>query len=170
MSRSRADIGSVAPCRQMVLELTLNTIGADEDVTGDQGVMKHRVSEGEGYEKPTDGAKVTFHVRVMPGSSAFQGGIREGGGEEEGKTEDGEKTREEEKKGEGKRVDYSKWDTLEVTDDGEVVQKVPPSAEKALAEAKAAQVCSRPRVLALSSLARAASASDQSILCVGAEY
>jgi len=123
----------------MVLELTLNTIGADEDVTGDQGVMKHRVSEGEGYEKPTDGAKVTFHVRVMPGSSAFQGGIREGGGEEEGKTEDGEKTREEEKKGEGKRVDYSKWDKLEVTDDGEVVQKVPPSAEKALAEAKAAQ-------------------------------
>eukprot|EP00960_Hanusia_phi_P023588 695800-Hanusia_phi.AAC.4 len=45
-------------------QIKLLVIGRDEDVTGDGGVTKHKLSEGQGYEKATDGANLTFHYRI----------------------------------------------------------------------------------------------------------
>ncbi len=39
--------------RQIALEIALNTIGKDEDVTGDQGVMKHRVRPRVRWQRKT---------------------------------------------------------------------------------------------------------------------
>ena len=56
----------------------LKVIGKDEDLSGDGGVVKHKIREGEGYEKATDGALLYFLYRIMSGPH-LGGRIRETG-------------------------------------------------------------------------------------------
>jgi hypothetical protein len=56
----------------------LKVIGKDEDLSGDGGVVKHKIREGEGYEKATDGALLYFLYRILSGPH-LGGRIRETG-------------------------------------------------------------------------------------------
>uniref|UniRef100_A0A7S0HTS0 peptidylprolyl isomerase n=1 Tax=Hanusia phi TaxID=3032 RepID=A0A7S0HTS0_9CRYP len=115
------------------LEIKLLVIGRDEDVTGDGGVTKHKLSEGQGYEKATDGANLTFHYRITKKMIA-------GGGVREKTTAQGpspERDVNSQKKSD--RLNYDKWDQLVISDDGEIIENIPPRAQRALDDAEAAK-------------------------------
>lgn len=95
------------------LEIAMLLVAKEEDLNGDGGVMKHMMVPGEGYEKPTDGAKVTFHYTVYPHGTAVSSGVRESdprASREEGQSQEGAKTT-------GGGLDYAKWSKFDLADD-----------------------------------------------------
>jgi FK506-binding protein 1 len=129
----------------VTIELDLKVIGKDEDLSGDGGVVKHKIHEGEGYEKATDGAHLSFVYRILTGSRAA-GRIREteSGGESpaSGADESGGKN-----SVHGLDAAYEKWSKLKITDDGEVEPQVPKSVEQALSDAERSKAASKSEVL-----------------------
>ncbi|EKX54750.1 hypothetical protein GUITHDRAFT_160512 [Guillardia theta CCMP2712] len=108
------------------LEIKLAVIGRDEDVNGDGGVVKHKMSEGQGYEKGTDGANLAFHFRIM--NKLIPGGrVRE-------KTSEGELHQHQHANKRNDCLSYDKWDQL-----GDIIDSVPPQAQRALEDAEAAK-------------------------------
>jgi len=122
------------------LEIAMLLVAKDEDLNGDGGVIKHMMVPGEGYEKPTDGAKVTFHYTVYPQDTAVASGVRESdprasreesGGQEKGTAPGG-------------GVDYAKWSKFDLADDEGNIEGEPggeplsQSANKALEAGKKA--------------------------------
>uniref|UniRef100_A0A7S4JGE5 peptidylprolyl isomerase n=1 Tax=Guillardia theta TaxID=55529 RepID=A0A7S4JGE5_GUITH len=113
------------------LEIKLAVIGRDEDVNGDGGVVKHKMSEGQGYEKGTDGANLAFHFRIM--NKLIPGGrVRE-------KTSEGELHQHQHANKRNDCLSYDKWDQLVISDDGDIIDSVPPQAQRALEDAEAAK-------------------------------
>ena len=49
---------------RLAFELKVGSTRQDEQVSGDKGVVKHKLREGEGYEKATDGARLSFLYRI----------------------------------------------------------------------------------------------------------
>jgi hypothetical protein len=118
----------------VVFELELKVIGKDEHVSGDAGVVKHKLREGEGYEKATDGAHLSFVYRIHSAPRSA-GRVREAGaqGAADPPAAGGGAAPS------GLAAVYDKWAKLDITEEGDVVEHLPERAEKALADADAAK-------------------------------
>jgi hypothetical protein len=129
------------------LEIAMLLVAKDEDLNGDGGVMKHMMVPGEGYEKPTDGAKVTFHYTVYPQGAAVASGVRESDPRASGEESDpraSESGGQEKGRASGGGVDYAKWSKFDLADDEGNIEGEPggeplsQSANKALEASKEA--------------------------------
>lgn len=103
---------------QVKLEIALLLVSRDEDLNSDGGVVKHMLVPGEGYEKPTDGALVTYHYTIYPVGVAAASRVRE---------EDPRAGAAGERQGPAARatVDYAKWSNFDLTDDEGNVEGAP---------------------------------------------
>jgi hypothetical protein len=114
------------------LVLKVGSPRQDEQVSGDEGVVKHKLREGEGYEKATDGARLSFLYRIHA-APRTAGRVREAGTDDSavagraGRANGSERA--------GLDSVYDKWAKLDITEDGDVIERVPESVEKALADA-----------------------------------
>ena len=61
---ARGDEGAVPPNATLKITLELVSWKTVSEVTDDKKVIKKILKEGEGYERPTDGAVVTRKYRV----------------------------------------------------------------------------------------------------------
>ena len=119
------------------IEIELKVIGKDEDICGDGGVIKHKISEGEGYEKPTDGAHLSFVYRILSGSRSG-GRIRETDSEGEVEARSRAAVQQTTARA-GLGAAYDKWSKLKISEDGDIEESVPEAVEKALADSEAQQ-------------------------------
>eukprot|EP00271_Cylindrocystis_brebissonii_P015505 TRINITY_DN38413_c0_g1_i1.p1 TRINITY_DN38413_c0_g1~~TRINITY_DN38413_c0_g1_i1.p1 ORF type:complete len:597 (-),score=203.22 TRINITY_DN38413_c0_g1_i1:734-2524(-) len=73
-------LAAVPPSETVKIDLELVSWKSVEKVTDDEGVMKKVLVEGEGYEKPNDGAKVTgrYVARLQDGTVFEMKGHEEG--------------------------------------------------------------------------------------------
>jgi tetratricopeptide (TPR) repeat protein len=121
--------------------LTFETVVTDEKLSPDGGVVKHKVREGEGYEKATDGAKLTFLYRILSAPRGA-GRVRETDTEEEaarrsvpaGKGGGGAGAG----GGDSRSMDwaYDKWSKMRISDDGEIEEVIPLTVGQALADSQ----------------------------------